>query len=182
MADEYDESAQAVIDAIAALPKADVYNVTPTVGRVSIDFALGKDAGVDLMKRATGGRFGSSIVVDTTNAEVITATLRYGSLGLPKGGDVGVAAAEVQKRVEKADPPVDVSSFDKDAPIYVRFRDMSTFATGGLSAEGNDILHVVLNGRVPVDAFIPWFKRFTRLWRSEKEEIRRFTEKVGYSG
>lgn len=182
MADECDESAQAVIDSINALPDSEVYNVTPTVGRATIDFALGDDSDVDLMQRATGGRFGSSIVVDTTNAEVITATLRYGSLGLPKGGDVGVAAAEVQKRVEQSDPPLDVSSFEEDAGIYVRFRDMSTFSTGGLSAEGNDILHVVVNRRMGVDAFIGWFQRFTRLYRRDEDEIRAFTEEVGVTG
>lgn len=179
MSNDYDPAVRSLIDAIEGLPQSDVYNVTPTVGRTTIDFALGSDPEVPLMKRATGGRFGSSVVIDTTNDEVLTATLRYGSLGLPEGGDLLVASNEVRKRIERADPPAPADIGDEDAPIYVRFRDMASYTGVGLVSEGLDVLHVVVNERVPVDDFIPWFERFTRLYRQDEDDIREFTLEVG---
>lgn len=176
--DEYPLSTRRVIDTISGLPGADVYNVTDTVGRTTIDFALGVDGDVPLLQRATGGRFGSSIVLDTENDEVVVATLRYGSLGLPEGTDMNLAASAVEMRVDRSNPPVAVSSIDDSSPIYVRFRDMSSTVVGGLGRSGDDIVHVVINRRVAIEPFLAWFERFTRLFEDEREAIRQWVERI----
>lgn len=172
-----------VEDAIDAVNEiGSVSNVTETVGRVTVDFAAGEtDAtGLSLLERAKGGRFGSGMVVDTDNQEIINATLRLGSMGLKEGSDLYLAAAEVEKVASEADPPTGVSAIEDEEPIFVRFRDMSgAQQRGNLIHEGNDIVHVVLRERAPAEPFLEWMTRFVRLYERQKPTIRQRVRDVG---
>jgi len=158
-----------------------VYNETETVGRLTIDFSTADGEGLDLMQKARGGEFGSSVVVDTTNKEVVTGTLRLGDLSLPEGADLFFAKVEVEKLADKADPPTTTSAVDDDAGLYVRMRSMSAMKRGWLNQEGHDILHVELNARMGIKEFTEWFRRFMRVYDREKASIRDRTIELGAS-
>lgn len=135
-----------------------VRNVTQTTGRTTIDFSLGVDEDLSLLQRAKGGRFGSSVVVNTRNGRILTATLRYGSLDLPDGADEFIATSQAAKTVEDTNPPMETD---------VRLRQM-----------GGDILHVTVEEQVGVGAFADWFHRLDPAIRDAKPEIREFTINV----
>lgn len=158
-----------------------VYNETETVGRLTLDFSTADGEGLDLMEKARGGEFGSSVVVDTTNKEVMAGTLRLGDLALPSGADLFFAKVEVEKLVDKADPPTTTSSVDDDAGLYVRMRDMSAMKRGFLNQAGDDILHVELNARMDIKEFTEWFRRFMRVYDREKGRIKKRTMELGVS-
>lgn len=175
---EYDESARRLIALFNRYGEG-VRQVSPTVGRATVDFDLGTDHDVPLLERAAGGTWGSSVVIDTTNDEIVSATMRYGKLDLPDSADEFVAMAEAAEVVENTDPPHGVTtpgvsgspptSVRKEVPgITVRLRQM-----------GGDILHVVLNKRVGVDEFIPWFQRLDPAIREAKPDITAFATDVG---
>lgn len=181
--EEYDDAVLRILAALDELDVEGVSNITEIGNRTTIDFSLGKASDISVLQRAKGGRFGSSVVVDTEADMVRSATLRYGSLGLPEGGDMFLATVEIAKRVEQANPPVpgfDPSEADDD--LVVRFRDMAGRSMGRLVNEGDDILHIVYNTSVPVDDFAEWLVRFTDLYEEEKEELREFVLEVGHNG
>lgn len=181
--EKYDDAVLRILTALHELDVEGVSNTTEIGNRTTIDFSLGKASNISVLQRAKGGRFGSSVVVDTDTGMVTSATLRYGSLGLPEGGDMFLATVEIAKRVEKANPPVpgfDPAEADDD--LVVRFRDMAGMSMGRLVNEGDDILHIVYNTSVPVDDFAEWLVRFTDIYEDEKEEVREFVLEVGYNG
>ncbi len=156
-----------------------VDTVTPTVGRTTIDFTLGEDTSGSVMDRAAGGRFGSSIVVDTNNDEILTATLRYGSMELPEEVDNFLVTSQIADAVEETDPPLEVTTAgvkgmgpsspgDGIPGITVRLRQM-----------GGDILHVVVSERVDVGTFVEWFERLDPAVRAAKPEARQFALDFG---
>jgi hypothetical protein len=166
-------------DLRAAINKwGEVHNETATVGRLTIDFSTTDDNGLSLMAKASAGRYGSSVVVDTTNAEVVTGTIRLGDLALPEGADLFLAKVEVEKLIDKADPPATASTIDDDAGLYVRMRSM---AGNHLAREGDDIVHVELNARMDIKEFTDWYRRFIRVYNREKASIRERTIELGAS-
>lgn len=183
---EYDPAVERIIETINRMDVEGVANVSETRGRTTIDFSLAPAGShpeeSTVLGRAYSGEFGSGIVVDTVNGEVMTATLRYGDLGLPEGADLNIAVTEVQKRLEESNPPGSISSVKADAPFYVRFRQMSTMSGPGLTREGDDILHIEVNDRVPVDEFVAWLPRFTERYRGDVEDIREFTMELTPDG
>jgi len=156
----------------------EVYNETTTVGRLTIDFSTTDEYGLSLMAKASTGRYGSSVVVDTTNAEVVTGTIRLGDLALPEGADLFLAKVEVEKLVDKADPPTTTSTIDDDAGLYVRMRSMTGM---NLTREGGDIVHVEVNARLDIKEFTDWYRRFIRVYSREKASIRERTIEWGAS-
>lgn len=178
---EYDPAVQRIVDAINSIDSASVYTVTDHVSRTTIDFQLGTAEGLSAYKAAKGGRFGSSVVVDTQNDEVITATLRLGSLGLPEGGDLFFARIGVEKLLAETRPDLDPEDVGEESQFTVRFRDMSGYKSDTLRSEGDDILHVVLNERMSAGEFATWLPQFVRLYRRRRDEIRQRTEKLGYT-
>lgn len=181
-ADEYDEAVLRILSALDELDVEGVSNITEMGSRATIDFSLGKASDISVLQRAKGGRFGSSVVVDTATDMVTSATLRYGSLGLPEGGDMFLATVEIAKRVDQANPPV--TGFDPaeaDDDLVVRFRDMAGMSMGRLVNEGDDILHIVYNTSVPVEDFAEWLVRFTNLYEEERDEVREFVLEVGHN-
>jgi hypothetical protein len=156
----------------------EVHNETTTVGRLTIDFSTTTDMGLNLMAKASAGRYGSSVVVDTTNAEVVTGTIRLGDLALPEGADLFLAKVEVEKLIDTADPPTTASTIDDDAGLYVRMRSM---AGDHLTREGDDIVHVEVNARLDIKEFTDWYRRFMRVYDREKASIRERTIKLGAS-
>lgn len=176
--DEQD-SISRIKEAIGRTPNGMVYNVNDNPSRATIDFATDAGDGRNLYQRARGGRFGSSLVVDIVNGEVITATLRYGDLGLPEDADLNIAKVEIEQLVKEADPPTTTSSISDDAGIFIRFRDMAAFRGDTLRREGDDIVHVVVNERMAVDEFVDWFVQFSRLMDSRKGDIRERVRELG---
>lgn len=138
-----------------------VTQVTPTAGRTVIDFSMGDVSGLTLLQRAAGGEFGSSVVVDTDTDEIITGTIRLGSLDLPDEADEFVATSRLIETVEETDPPME---FD------ARLRQM-----------GGDIAHVIVDERVPVADFTPWFKRVVPAVKRSRDDIREFATDIGRS-
>lgn len=175
---EYDLSTRRLIDALNQYGVG-VSNVTDTIGRTTIDFSLGSDEDLSVLQRASGGRFGSSLVVDTTNDEIVTATLRYGSLDLDEEADDFVAIVEAEKAVRETNPPLDVGTASEQGippvspgegipGIVVRLRQM-----------GGDILHIIVDERVDVGEFIAWLDRLDPVIRRRKSEMREKANRIG---
>jgi hypothetical protein len=155
---EYDDDVQRILDALDG--RAEVSNVRVGPRDVTIDFAPDVDDDVSVLDRAAGGRFGSSVVVNTHTGEVKVATLRYGSLGLPDDTpEAGVYAAEarVQGAVEDTNPPDGVTA---------RLRQM-----------GGDIVHVIVGEPIDVTEFVLWYPELDETMDQETENIRGFVER-----
>jgi len=136
-----------------------IYNVTETVGRVSIDFRTGEASQGDLLSRANDGEYGSAAVIDTSTDEVMAGTIRLGGLGLSDEADRFVAETKWQQAVEETDPPGDVN---------VRLRH-----------NYGDILHVDTDKRIPIKEYTEWLPRVVQKADSERENIAEFAHDIG---
>lgn len=119
---------------------------------------------------AQDGEFGSTFVVRRDGT--VTGTIRLGALGLAEGDDLFLAKTRVEEIVQDADPPGTTSAIGDEADITIRFRDMAGFRDDTLQRQGEDIIHIELNGPdLDAQAVAEWYERFIPLYRDRAPAI-----------
>jgi hypothetical protein len=132
--------------------EADSVRVSSTVGQVVFDFDRVLAEDLPLLERLNSGQYGSSIVLDTANGEVETATFRMGEADIPDSDLAKNAALPwLEEAVMDTRPPVDVD---------VRWRHW-----------GPAILHIVVNDRADAEAFLRWYQRLERDFPEAMEDV-----------
>jgi hypothetical protein len=172
-AEGVDLAVQEVTNAIRRVGGS-IRNIGEHVGSATVDFRVDEPEGVSAIEAARGGRFGSSVVVNTGEAEVSTATIRLGEMGLVEGADEFAALSRLSDRVADGGLPVPVgvesrgpagpiSQTDESPVVVFRFRQMA-----------GDIIHVEIIEPVSVTTFSQMFPLIVNGVEEHREEAREF--------
>jgi hypothetical protein len=145
-----------------------IRRTTDHTTRTTIDFDLaaeGQATDMSPMERASGGRFGSGLVISAMSGDVVGGTLRLGPIDLPDVADDFLALAEYEEVVKQTDPPLEVNPRFRDAP--------------GEFQVGLDIMHVDIESSAPKPEVASWLDRLIPRVRAEKTRIREKATEIG---